>query len=1410
MSGIKDLISSLKKKKDEVLNDNQGWIRQGRFTPGKQISDYFNPTSNNGNNFWSSQGGQNLAKAQTLGEKFIANPIPSFNIKKEDPNALKVGKFLGNIPLGMANNILGKGILSPLTDTAQMGFSRLGGTSPTYNTMRSAPGRMGLQLAGKLNPSTISQYGTKYGAKQIVGNLAETASPILDAWVPNAGKKILLTGIKNGGRKGIISAVKTGAKEGSITGGGYGLLQGLADNRNVENNAEYFKNIGISTGMGATFGALLGGALRGIPEAYGQVKNIIAGKIKQIKPNITPQQAEKEAVRYIQLEGGRLAGSKPKFKNVDDVRFVGDLRESIGLSRNGDEIPQLGMSIRSKTKEEHLASQPTIKIKPSEKLPTLENPITSPQTLKLPKNQQQLNTNPSFPETQLESTSADSSLPYFNTNNLNIKDKSKTFIDKTVEEIRPEIEKVTGKKLTNQEAVDFADNSARVLNKVVTRDETLAWEAKMLKARELLAKQASEGKVTQEYLDNLLAVKSQGSDIARKLQSLSIGADPKEVTAKQAILEAILKVTDDTDALLKKAKGVDFNDYEQAASFYRQYVKPTASDWLEKIRYSSMLSSPNTHINNFSSNFQGTGIIAPIEKTISGQVDWFLSAINPKRERQQFAGEGIQYAKGYYSNIEKAWVNFKDTLSGKKLSATQEMYNLPLTEAGTKGRKVENALSFISKLLQSADEFFITLTSSGVESQLKYRISKGVKISGGPASIENKAYLEAKKRLFNSEFGLKEEGPVLKAIEYLPTKVAEARNSTNPIVRTIAKYTFPFVRVPSNILKASIEYGPMGVSTIPGASNKVEQLSKAILGTSIGLATATLVAGDRMTWAEPTDPTKKAQFRAAGMQPYAIKIGNNWVSYSKMHPAIAFNLALVAAVRDAEKNKLLDDGQVQTVLNGVAKWVNFYADMSYVKNIGDAVSGINGDLTAGTRQASNYVQQFIPFRALMGWVARIVDPYQRKVDPDGSVLSKQLQQLETQIPGLSMTVPAMKDSKGNPIENQNRFVNAFSPMRITTENPEAKKIYNFSEAKTLNTRNENVVKDRVLQSGQEEIFNGKKYYPSFETDSKTGIKTPVVKSIKVTQSMSEIYKGLDKTYEVSDDSPKNFITKIITYGTGYFKDKEGTLNAIKTGQPIRKITGDAVIVERLRGLDTLDAGDTATQVDHIIANGLGGDNSESNLMIISTQENQAKAVVDTYLINLLKSGKINKKEAQNRDANWRNEISNLSASDKSKVSNIMAKEPPKPTKVDDSILSDLSGKEYQLYDEEKQTYTNIQIKIPEYPKLTGFAETDKLLKSKYSSAISTAKTNIGKLLIANKITAEEANNALIALNAAKSKGGGKIAIKSSPKMKITKAKKIAMIKFKTPKATTLKFKKLKTAKSKLAKITKIKIKKSVV
>lgn len=683
----------------------------------------------------------------------------------------------------------------------------------------------------------------------------------------------------------------------------------------------------------------------------------------------------------------------------------------------------------------------------------------------------------------ISSLADDSKVSIGSTSQYNIgklKTKDTKIIREAIDKVKPAFEKAVGGPITHGQVLKSANEFSEDVIKTIGRATTEKLSAAQLRLRQNIASLADRETVTPELLDALRTDATFARSTAQLLGQRGIEALPQTPAGKLKLqyLRAVNEVSDDIDGILAAAKGVDFTNPEQAANFYRQFVKPKMGDWVDKVRYSSMLSSPNTWINNFSSNYQGTGLVAPVEKTITGAIDWLASAFNPKRERQSFVGEGVEYAKGYYSNLGNAAKNFWDTLTGRAISSTQEMFNTPLTKKGTVGRVAEDVLSFPSKVLQATDEFFSTLAEGGSTKALEYRVSKGGKV----ADIAVQAGAEAKKRLFNAPFGLPEEGPVLKAIEFVPQKVAEARNSANPVLSTLAKFTFPFVRIPSNILKASVEYSPAGLITIPGATNKTEQLAKAIMGSGMALGAGMLASSGRLTFAEPKGEKQKNEFRAAGLQPYAIKVGDKWFSYSKFHPVVAFNLALAAAWKDAKDNQTMSESDLEAALTTGAKWLGFFADQSYVKNMGDLVAGLKGDSFSFSKLAANYPQQLIPYRALMGWVTRLFDPYQRTLDPEGSALDKQMQLLMMQIPGLSQTLPTRVDSKGNPVENQNRVINSFSPVgRVTTENPEAKGRYEKLRQESIQGKNEDAARSKVKQSGLPETYKNKTFYKDGDT-----------------------------------------------------------------------------------------------------------------------------------------------------------------------------------------------------------------------------------------------------------------------------------------------------------------------------------------
>lgn len=643
-----------------------------------------------------------------------------------------------------------------------------------------------------------------------------------------------------------------------------------------------------------------------------------------------------------------------------------------------------------------------------------------------------------------------------NVNRLNLTPEVRQRLSETVDSNMPIVRSAKGAPVSRKEVAKAAADMASASNGRISRDEIVQYQARMLQTRQGLAQAAADsgGKMTPELKAAMMEDLSQSKFLASSLSNRAAVADPYSQNPLTRFIKEISDHGTDLEEVMAKADGVDFNDPKQATDFFREFVKPNVGNWIDLLRYNSMLSSPNTQINNFFGNAIQVGLIKPTEKTIAGGIDFLHSSFTGK-EREIFVGEGGRYLGSALKSIGDGARAFGDAMSGKALQTNLDSSMLPLATSGAKGAAYKT-LSFPMRVMEGMDQFFQTLARAGEESALAHRIAKGGKIGG--SDIKQIAQSNAERTVFRKELGDPKEGYVLNAIDRLPTVIQNLKGDENPIIRTIAKWSLPFIKTPTNILKQGLEYSPLGVTTLAGNANKTEQLAKAALGSAVFGGAATLLGAGRLTWGVPTSKKEKQAFYAAGMQPYAVKVGDKWVSYVKLGP-IAYPIAMVAAIDDAQKNGKLDESTSEQIINGIAKYGQFFADQSYMKSMGDL---LNVGQKGGTAKVfSNYPQQLVPFRAALGWVARLTDDLQR--DPysvDGSFIDKQVAQMMAQIPGLSKMLPPRTDPEGVPLKAQNPVLNAFSPLRVTTENPRGKAQYEGIAQKRRDLADANVPKAR--------------------------------------------------------------------------------------------------------------------------------------------------------------------------------------------------------------------------------------------------------------------------------------------------------------------------------------------------------------
>lgn len=706
-----------------------------------------------------------------------------------------------------------------------------------------------------------------------------------------------------------------------------------------------------------------------------------------------------------------------------------------------------------------------------------------------------------------------------NKNYLDIDNDAKKLLDDSTELIKKDIEKQKGSALTEKEAMDAAKLS-EAFKKNIDKEDTTKIVGEIVKLRQNVAEMLEKGEVTKELLDNIKTLNGVASDSGRRLR-LGFGTkvDGEEtITIQQKILQELVKMSDDTDAILKAAQGVDLTNRKQVTKLYRQFIKPKLGEYIDQIRYANILSSPLTHITNIFSNALQVGLQGPV-KLLSGGIDMIGSSLTGK-ERQNYAREVAPYYKGVLSSVGEASQNFVKALKGEgQISDVEELKYLSTGKAWMK------PFESVTNLLQAQDVFFRTIVKNGEKEALmaKYK-AKGETISD--AVLDKIAEDKAKYVIFTSDTDSTNktgQGHVLSYIDKFTNGIKQLRETAPGV-----SWFIPFVQTPMNILKQMIEYSPLGVTTLFGSNKKSEQLAKAFIGSTVMAGAAHLISQTDSTWSAPTGEKEKEAFYASGRQPYSIKIGDNWVSYSKLGP-LAMPIAMAAAMK--YQNEQSSDSVKK---EGLDRWTStageiasFFGDQSYLKGLGDLADALRGDKQASSSFIANLPGQMIPMSSLQAWVSRIVDPTQRK--PEGI-----LETLQSRTPFLSQGVAPMRGYTGEPVQRQAPLINAFSPIKIGIDNKEEDINYKLTQAEKFNNQIKTV--QRNANNGDIPEQQAKQQVSLLETARDrmlqgTGISADQVTStLKTNMPKAEIEK--QNVFSMNNSTPNLLKT------TGGFKSKK--------------------------------------------------------------------------------------------------------------------------------------------------------------------------------------------------------------------------------------------------------------------------------
>jgi endonuclease YncB( thermonuclease family) len=502
------------------------------------------------------------------------------------------------------------------------------------------------------------------------------------------------------------------------------------------------------------------------------------------------------------------------------------------------------------------------------------------------------------------------------------------------------------------------------------------------------------------------------SEAGRALQQFKMLASGKDASGEA--IRSYLRGGGGRDTIEDAAqKIVDLSeDPAKANRFIADSVKPTWRDKFNELWVNSLLSGPRTHVVNFVGNALTTAAMLPEQALTAG-----IGTLTRSADRTTIGEVGARLRGMVNGSLEG--------LKALKSSAGEMVTNPGAWLANEHGpadmaSKVDNAqfhaingvkgqiVRLPTRALTAADEFWKAINSNAELHALAYR--EATKMGGSPEAWDAnyERLLHAPTDEMQKQAGdaaryytfQKELGPTGKLITQL--------SNTMPG----GKILIPFVRTPINLVKFASErsaFAPLMPSVrqslMAGGRARDEALARITLGSGLSTAAVLGAMEGRVSGSGPSDPRERAALLQSGWQPYSIRIGNRWVSYSRLDP---YSTVLGVAADFAEAGQFATKKEADTVALKLAESVaNNITNKTWLSGLSDVFDVLSDPERYGGRYVQNLAASMaVP--ALSAQTAQATDPNLRDA-------RNIVDAIKARVPVLSQSVPVRRDVWGQPV-----------------------------------------------------------------------------------------------------------------------------------------------------------------------------------------------------------------------------------------------------------------------------------------------------------------------------------------------------------------------------------------------------------
>jgi hypothetical protein len=318
-------------------------------------------------------------------------------------------------------------------------------------------------------------------------------------------------------------------------------------------------------------------------------------------------------------------------------------------------------------------------------------------------------------------------------------------------------------------------------------------------------------------------------------------------------------------------------------------------------------------------------------------------------------------------------------------------------------------------------------------------------LANPPTDLDEKAMQFAQKGTFTSELP-----PTLKSLQKV---------FNYPILKVVV----PFFKTPANIGLAVVERTPFAPLSsqwrediAKGGVYRDMALAKFTMGSGILATYAAYAAEGRVTGSGPSRKADREALLRTGWQPYSIKVGDSWVTYSGLEPVSAM-LAIAADYAEYAQREE-DDAKIEEVFLGMTYGLAEYMkSQPYLQGVADVASllgfgkgsegsaNMKSTIDGLAKEAGGFVIGGSPagaYGSLIAAIERLSNPTASDTRAGGADLPmgvrgfvEAFNQYKSRLPYFNESLPEQLNLWGDPVlRGTGAAYELILPTRVTKDN----------------------------------------------------------------------------------------------------------------------------------------------------------------------------------------------------------------------------------------------------------------------------------------------------------------------------------------------------------------------------------------